>query len=143
MINDLGQGDYFGETAIQESENMISHQTITVSEDSVCGILTQASFESVIGSVNRLGKPLPPIASKLNHKLRLKDMVKVRILGVGTFGKVWLANSRDSGISYALKMLAKREIIGHHQVEGVICEKNIMSSICHPFVMNLISTFQE
>jgi CRP-like cAMP-binding protein len=143
MINDLGPGDYFGETAIQESENTISHQTITVHEDSVCGILTQASIESVIGSVSRLGKPLPPVATKLDRSLRLKDMVKVRILGVGTFGKVWLVNSKRSGISYALKMLAKREIIGHHQVEGVIREKNIMSSICHPFVVNLISTFQD
>ncbi len=143
MINDLGPGDYFGETAIQENENTISHQTITVIEDSICGILTQASIESVIGSVNRLGKPLPPVATKLDRSLRLKDMVKVRILGVGTFGKVWLVNSKKTGISYALKMLAKREIIGHHQVEGVIREKNIMASISHPFVVNLISTFQD
>mmetsp|Transcript_17207 Transcript_17207/g.25698 ORF Transcript_17207/g.25698 Transcript_17207/m.25698 type:complete len:787 (+) Transcript_17207:62-2422(+) len=143
MINVLGPGDYFGETAIQEAENTISHQTITVEEDSVCGILTQASIESVIGSVNRLGKPLPPVATKLDRTLRLKDMVKVRILGVGTFGKVWLVNSKKTRISYALKMLAKREIIGHHQVEGVIREKNIMSSICHPFVVNLICTFQD
>ncbi len=143
MINDLGPGDYFGETAIQEAEHTISHQTITVEEDSVCGILTQASIESVIGSVSRLGKPLPPVATKLDRTLRLKDMVKVRILGVGTFGKVWLVNSKKTRISYALKMLAKREIIGHHQVEGVIREKNIMSSICHPFVVNLICTFQD
>ena len=143
MINDLGPGDYFGETAIQEAENTISHQTITVKEDSVCGILTQASIENVIGSVRRLGKPLPPVATKLDRTLRLKDMVKVRILGVGTFGKVWLVNSRTTGISYALKMLAKREIIGHHQVEGVIREKNIMASLSHPFVVNLISTFQD
>lgn len=143
MINELGPGDYFGETAIQEADNSISHQTITVKEDSVCGILTQASIESVIGSVSKLGKPLPPVATKLNRSLRLKDMVKTRILGVGTFGKVWLVNSKKSGISYALKMLAKREIIGHHQVEGVIREKNIMSSISHPFVVNLISTFQD
>jgi len=143
MINFLGPGDYFGETAIQEQEHTISHQTITVEDDSVCGILTQASIESVIGNVNRLGKPLPPVATKLDRTLRLRDMVKVRILGVGTFGKVWLVNSKKTGISYALKMLAKREIIGHHQVEGVIREKNIMSSIDHPFVVNLICTFQD
>lgn len=143
MINELGPGDYFGETAIQEDQNTISHQTITVEDDAVCGILTQASIESVIGSVKRLGKPLPPVATKLDRSLRLKDMVKVRILGVGTFGKVWLVNNRRTGVPYALKMLAKREIIGHHQVEGVIREKNIMSSIDHPFVVNLISTFHD
>lgn len=151
MINVLGPGDYFGESAIQEEvntinheeENTISHQTITIQEDTVCGILTQASIESVIGSVKRLGKPLPPVATKLDRSLKLKDMVKVRILGVGTFGKVWMVSHSQTGKPYALKMLAKREIIGHHQVEGVIREKNIMASIDHPFVVNLIRTFQD
>jgi protein kinase A len=143
MINDLGPGDYFGETAIQEEENTISHQTITVEEDTVCGILTQASIESVLGSIRRLGKPLPPVAVKLDRSLQLQDVVKVRILGVGTFGKVWLVSHKKTLVPYALKMLSKREIIGHHQVEGVIREKNIMSSIDHPFVVNLINTFQD
>lgn len=143
MINELGPGDYFGETAIQEEENTISHQTVTVEEDTICGILTQASIESVIGSVKRLGKPLPPVAVKLDRSLKLKDLIKVRILGVGTFGKVWLVSHKRTQTPYALKMLAKREIIGHHQVEGVIREKNIMSSIDHPFVVNLVNTFQD
>jgi protein kinase A len=62
---------------------------------------------------------------------------------VGTFGKVWLAKHNNSGKPYALKMLNKREIIGHHQVEGVIREKNIMTSIDHPFVISLVSTYQD
>jgi len=64
-------------------------------------------------------------------------------LGVGTFGKVWLVSHRKTGKPYALKMLNKREIIQHHQVEGVIREKNIMSSVDHPFVVNLVCTFQD
>lgn len=143
LINDLGPGDYFGENTIQEEENTISHQTITVEEDTVCGILTQASIESVIGTVKRLGKPLPPVNIHFDRSLRLKDLQKERILGVGTFGKVWLVSHRTKKKPYALKMLAKREIIGHHQVEGVIREKNIMSSIKHPFVVNLVNTFQD
>ena len=143
LINDLGPGDYFGENTIHEEEYTISHQTITVEEDTVCGILTQASIESVIGSVKRLGKPLPPVAVKLDRTMRLKDLQKERILGVGTFGKVWLVSHKRTAVPYALKMLAKREIIGHHQVEGVIREKNIMSSIDHPFVVNLVNTFQD
>jgi len=142
LISDLSRGDYFGETAIQEEQNTISHQTVTIEEDTVCGVLTQEKIRSVIGSVSRLGQPLPPVASKLNKSYKLSDMVKVRILGVGTFGKVWLVHHKTTGRPFALKMLEKREIIGHHQVEGVIREKNIMSSLDHPFVVNLISTFQ-
>lgn len=143
MINVLGPGDYFGETTLQEDQSPISHRTITIEEETVCGVLTQGAIESVIGNIMRLGKPLPPIPRSFDRSIRLKDLVKFRILGVGTFGKVWLVNNKKSGNAYALKMLNKREIIGHHQVEGVIREKNIMSSIKHPFVVNLVSTFQD
>jgi protein kinase A len=86
---------------------------------------------------------LPPITSKLDRSIKIKDLAKFRILGVGTFGKVWLVSHKKTHVPYALKMLNKREIIGHHQVDGVIREKNIMSSIDHPFVVNLICTFQD
>lgn len=143
MINNLGTGDYFGETAIQSEDSVMSHQTITSEKETTCGVLTKSSIESVIGDITRLGKPLAPISSKLNTTIKLKELIKFRILGVGTFGKVWLVSHKKTGRPYALKMLSKREIIGHHQVEGVIREKNIMSSIDHPFVVNLICTFQD
>lgn len=143
MINNLGKDDYFGETHIQREDETISHQTITVESDATCGVLTKSAIESVIGSVSRLGKPLPPVASKLDRTIKLKDLTKFRILGVGTFGKVWLVSHKKTATPYALKMLNKREIIGHNQVDGVIREKNIMASIDHPFVVNLICTFQD
>uniref|UniRef100_A0A7S2H902 cGMP-dependent protein kinase n=1 Tax=Helicotheca tamesis TaxID=374047 RepID=A0A7S2H902_9STRA len=143
MINYLTQGDYFGENSIQEEDGAISHQTVSAEEETTCGVLTKSAIESVIGSVSRLGKTLPPMTSKLDRSIKFKDLIKFRILGVGTFGKVWLVSHKKTGTPYALKMLNKREIIGHHQVEGVIREKNIMSSIEHPFVVNLICTFQD
>lgn len=143
MINNLTQGDYFGENLIQAEDGAVSLQTITAEEKTTCGVLTKSAIESVIGNISRLGRPLPPVTSKLDRSINFKDLVKFRILGVGTFGKVWLVSHKKSGVPYALKMLNKREIIGHHQVEGVIREKNIMSSIDHPFVVNLICTFQD
>mmetsp|Transcript_16615 Transcript_16615/g.24094 ORF Transcript_16615/g.24094 Transcript_16615/m.24094 type:complete len:801 (+) Transcript_16615:84-2486(+) len=143
VINSLVEGDYFGDKSIREPDGVISNQTITAQSNATCGILTKSAIESVIGDIKRLGKALPPVTSSLNRSIRFKDLVKFRILGVGTFGKVWLVSHKRSGTPYALKMLNKREIIGHHQVEGVIREKNIMSSIDHPFVVNLVSTFQD
>ena len=143
LINYLQQGDYFGEKTLKVEEGSISHCTITAEEETSCGVLTKSAVESVIGSVSRLGKPLPTISKKLDKSIKLKDLIKFRILGVGTFGKVWLVSHKKNGKAYALKMLNKREIIGHHQVEGVIREKNIMASISHPFVVNLVCTFQD
>jgi len=143
VINSLVEGDYFGDKSIKDPDGALSKQTITAQADTTCGVLTKSAIESVIGDIRRLGKALPPVTSTLNRSIRFKDLVKFRILGVGTFGKVWLVSHKRTGTPYALKMLNKREIIGHHQVEGVIREKNIMSSIDHPFVVNLVSTFQD
>jgi CRP-like cAMP-binding protein len=143
VISTLVEGDYFGEKSLKDPDGAVSQQTITAQTNVKCGILTKRAISSVIGDINRLGKPLPPAQTPLNHSIRFVDLVKFRILGVGTFGKVWLVSHKRNGTPYALKMLSKKEIIGHHQVEGVIREKNIMSSLHHPFVVNLVSTFQD
>jgi len=141
LINNLTKGDYFGEKTLQADEGSVSHATITVEEQAICGVLTKQSIESVIGSLSRLGKAMSNKNKLIS--LKLNELKKIRILGVGTFGKVWLVSHTRTKKPYALKMLNKREIIGHHQVEGVIREKNIMASIDHPFVVNLVATTQD
>ena len=142
VINNLREADYFGDKFLKEEEGFISKQTITVQTETTCGVLSRRDITSVIGDIRRLGQPLANNKPLLNT-IRFKDLVKFRILGVGTFGKVWLVSHKRTGTAYALKQLSKREIIGHHQVEGVIREKNIMASLDHPFVVNLVSTFQD
>lgn len=144
VINNLRDADYFGDKSLKDDDTLPSKQTITVQTETTCGVLSKKDIESVIGSIKRLGAPLAPSGPNLNpSSIRFKDLVKYRILGVGTFGKVWLVTHKRSGKPYALKQLSKREIIGHHQVEGVIREKNIMASLNHPFVVNLVATFQD
>lgn len=143
VIHNLRDADYFGDQTLKLDEGVISKQTITVQTETSCGVLSRKDIESVIGLMKRLGQPLQPQGASLNKSIRFKDLVKFRILGVGTFGKVWLVSHKRTGTPYALKLLSKREILGHHQVEGVIREKNIMASLDHPFVVNLVATFQD
>jgi CRP-like cAMP-binding protein/tRNA A-37 threonylcarbamoyl transferase component Bud32 len=143
VINNLRDADYFGDKSLKEVDGTPSKQTITVQTETSCGVLAKKDIESVIGSIQRLGQPLAPGRPTLDESIRFKDLVKFRILGVGTFGKVWLVSHKRTGTPYALKQLSKREIIGHHQVEGVIREKNIMASLNHPFVVNLRNTYQD
>lgn len=140
MIHELGEGDYFGDNLLHQN---IAPQSIRTVGEVSCGVLSKDDIESVVGSIERLGQSLPAVNAKLDRSIKLKDLIKVRILGVGTFGKVWLVSHKRSGKPYALKMLSKREIVGHHQVEGVLREKNIMSSLDHPFVVNLVTTYHD
>jgi protein kinase A len=45
--------------------------------------------------------------------------------------------------TYALKILDKEQIVSHHQVKGVMREKEIMDSLKHPFIVGLVATFKD
>jgi cAMP-dependent protein kinase regulator len=129
MITTLQDADYFGDQYLKEPDGCLSRQSITVREVTKCHVLSKHDIEDVIGNIGRLGQPKAPASTSLNKTIRFRDLIKVRILGVGTFGKVWLVKHKKSGLPYALKQLDKREIIGHHQVEGVLREK-VSKAMC-------------
>jgi len=143
QVNTLMDADYFGALWLKEPPGSPSPITVKIEADTDCGVLTRKNIETVIGSIQRLGKPLIMQSSTPKTNIKLAELVKFRILGVGTFGKVWLVSHKRTSVPYALKQLSKRAIIGHHQVEGVLREKNIMANIQHPFVVDLVATFQD
>jgi len=66
-------------------------------------------------------------------------------VGTGTFGRVRVVKIRGSSdrSPLALKILKKSEIIRLKQVEHVKAEKQILSMIEHPYIVNLLQTFQD
>lgn len=65
------------------------------------------------------------------------------MLGMGAFGKVWLATSRDTKKPYAMKTIAKRQLIDAGQVKSILREKQIMASLEHTFILPMIGSFQD
>jgi len=78
-------------------------------------------------------------APQPNPNRSITEYVLIRIIGTGTFGKVYLATYK--GKSYALKMLHKKKIIELKQVEHIKNEKNILHNNKHPFIVLLIESF--
>jgi len=139
----LGSGDYFGDRAVQAQGEYVSKETCIVEEDAICWRLKKTDIESVIGDIHRLGKPIPFTPKTFDSTLTIKDIKKHKMLGMGAFGKVWLATSRDTKQPYALKTITKRQLIDAGQVKGVLREKQIMACIEHPFILPLIGSFQD
>jgi len=49
---------------------------------------------------------------------------------------------KDNGKIYAMKVLDKKHILEHNEVEHTLAEKNILQRINHPFLVNLNYSFQ-
>merc|ERR1719247_3860406 len=66
-------------------------------------------------------------------------------VGTGTFGRVRVVKIKGQadGSPMALKILKKSEVIRLKQVEHVKAEKEILLTISHPFIVNLLSVFQD
>ncbi|KAM9967570.1 hypothetical protein ACTFIW_001654 [Dictyostelium discoideum] len=83
---------------------------------------------------------LPP---PVNARERLKEFKQIRVIGTGTFGKVYLIQNTKDGCYYAMKCLNKAYVVQLKQVEHLNSEKSILSSIHHPFIVNLYQAFQD
>ena len=55
----------------------------------------------------------------------------------GSFGRVRLAKSKATGKYFAVKILKKAEIIKMKQVDHIMNENQILSSIDHPLIVCL------
>jgi len=76
------------------------------------------------------------------------DLTMVRVLGEGSFGRVYLVSFK--GLSYvkmrklyALKVISKAQALRNKQLSHIYNEKAVMLSICSPFFVRLYSTFQD
>jgi len=66
-------------------------------------------------------------------------------VGTGTFGRVRVVKIKGHAdrSPMALKIMKKSEVIRLKQVEHVKAEKDILLSIHHPFIVNLLMVFQD
>lgn len=76
--------------------------------------------------------------------LRANDFEFLRMIGKGTFGRVFQVRKKDTKRIYAMKVLSKREIIAKKEVQHTIGERKILqkSSEC-PFLLGLKFSFQS
>jgi len=66
-----------------------------------------------------------------------------KTLGTGAFGRVRFVTYKPNGQHYALKMLKKAAIIKMKQVDHIVSEKNILTQMNHPFIVNMYGSFHD
>ena len=72
----------------------------------------------------------------------MEDFELMRVIGKGSFGKVTLVRKKTDGKLYAMKVLAKQNIIKRKQVEHTKTERNVLGKLNHPFIVKLHYAFQ-
>ncbi|TKA56922.1 hypothetical protein B0A53_01323 [Rhodotorula sp. CCFEE 5036] len=68
---------------------------------------------------------------------------KVRMLGKGDVGKVYLVREKQTHKLYAMKVLSKKEMIKRNKIKRALAEEEILAGSNHPFIVTLYHSFQS
>ena len=65
------------------------------------------------------------------------------IIGRGGFGKVWKVRLKKNNELFALKEMSKVKIIDRRSEISIMSERNLLSKLHHPFIVNMYFAFQD
>ncbi|KAJ3280401.1 hypothetical protein HDU76_009190, partial [Blyttiomyces sp. JEL0837] len=68
---------------------------------------------------------------------------KIKLIGKGDVGKVYLVRHKQSQRFYAMKILEKSEMIKRNKIKRVLAEQEILATSNHPFIVTLYHSFQS
>ncbi|AEO71425.1 uncharacterized protein THITE_2123757 [Thermothielavioides terrestris NRRL 8126] len=68
---------------------------------------------------------------------------KIKLIGKGDVGKVYLVREKKSNRLYAMKVLSKKEMIKRNKIKRALAEQEILATSNHPFIVTLYHSFQS
>ena len=90
-------------------------------------------------NINNPNQTKPQQKSSL-HKNNFKFLY---VIGKGGFGRVWKIQSKKTGVKYALKEMSKLKIIDKKSEKSINSEREFLSKLNHPFIVNMHYAFQD
>ncbi|KAG9399113.1 hypothetical protein AC1031_012070 [Aphanomyces cochlioides] len=152
-VNTLGPGDYFGEkasAALGQEKSARRNATVTAASPSVeCLVVDPVLFQSIRDSVE------PTLQFTVDDRAQISDdkkfaaaitidsLERTKLLGIGSFGLVYIARHKPTGRFVAVKEMNKARLESTKQMAHVISEKQLLSSLHHPFILKYFVGLQE
>ncbi|CAK7340012.1 unnamed protein product [Dovyalis caffra] len=72
----------------------------------------------------------------------LEDFEVLKVVGQGAFAKVYQVRRSDTSEIYAMKVMRKDKIVEKNHAEYMISERDILTKVDHPFIVQLRYSFQ-
>lgn len=78
-----------------------------------------------------------------NQTISFQSFDLLRVIGRGSFGKVYVVRKKDTNRIYAMKVLRKSRIISRSEVTHTMAEKTVLAQVRNPFIVPLKFAFQS
>ena len=80
---------------------------------------------------------------KQSNPLNKNNFKFLYVIGKGGFGRVWKIQSKKTKVKYALKEMSKLKIIDKKSEKSINSEREFLSKLNHPFIVNMHYAFQD
>jgi serine/threonine protein kinase len=87
-------------------------------------------------------RAISAVQAKMMRKLEASDFAIVKRVGRGDVGNVQLVRLKGTNVLFAMKVLEKQEMVDRNKMHRVRAEDEILSSVDHPMLATLFSSFQ-
>ena len=138
VVKVLGPGNYFG-NMITPFHKVHSNDVSYIAKTNVeIYSLKKEDYDEVMDW--EILKPFNKILIK-DNKININELYYIKELGQGSYGKVYLVHNKEK---YFAVKTADIQAMDQSEDKGrcYLNEKSIMSSIEHPFIVQLINTFK-
>ncbi|KAG6885354.1 serine/threonine protein kinase, AGC [Termitomyces sp. T159_Od127] len=71
------------------------------------------------------------------------SFLKLKLLGKGDVGRVYLVREKKTDKLFAMKVLSKKEMIERKKIKRALTEQEILATANHPFIVTLYHSFQS
>lgn len=168
-VSEIVAGGYFGDDLLAADSGKTevtpaSNSSVTPSYTVKCiekvslGVLSLEECRSVVDTTQfGRGKRRPMSASIVissKNSIKIENLERHALLGHGTFGRVWLVSTKSSPMNggtsdgnskmvFALKIQSKYSLLENRMAKSVVQERDIMAMLHHPFIIQLIQSYQD
>lgn len=122
---------------IQETDDLeevvycVDKSTIEkLQESSIDGGLSEKSLEDIDGDSMKV------------QTVGIEDFEVLKVVGQGAFAKVFQVKKKGTSEIYAMKVMRKDKIMEKNHAEYMKAERDILTKIDHPFIVQLRYSFQ-
>ncbi|CDS13492.1 hypothetical protein LRAMOSA05668 [Lichtheimia ramosa] len=78
-----------------------------------------------------------------SQRIAIDSFELLKVIGQGSFGKVYVVRKKDTNRIYAMKVLRKSHIISRSEVTHTMAEKTVLAQVRNPFIVPLKFAFQS
>lgn len=68
---------------------------------------------------------------------------KIKLIGRGAFGEVWLVRDKEDAQVYAMKILRKSELVAKNQILNTLAERDFLTQSDNPWSVQLFYSFAD